>query len=129
MSFIILSKFEINNERSDIVICQWFTLIDNTESFLLRRNPIKSESWLLFDYNGVSCIVLIKKIYWWNIWHDYTPFLQQRQQEKESYWIVDGDPRSLKPSNTFWTYEFFFFHSLHYVLLKTLFSQASNLHW
>ena len=35
MSFIILSKFEINNKRSDIVKCQWFTLINNTESFFI----------------------------------------------------------------------------------------------
>jgi hypothetical protein len=25
----------------------------------------------------------------------------QRQQEKENWWIVDVDPKSLKPSNTF----------------------------
>jgi hypothetical protein len=31
--FIILSKFEINNKKNGMVICQWFTLIDNTESF------------------------------------------------------------------------------------------------
>jgi len=29
-------------------------------------------------------------------------FPLQRQQEKKSWWIVDVDPRSLKPSNTFW---------------------------
>jgi len=33
------------------------------------------------------------------------------QQEKESRWIVDVDPRSLKPSNTFWACEIPFFHS------------------
>ena len=66
-SLIILSKFVINNERSDTIICQWFILIDNLERFLLIRNYVKSESWLLFDYNKVSCLVLRNKIYWWNM--------------------------------------------------------------
>jgi len=46
MSFSILFKFEINNKRSDIVICQCLTLIDNIESFWLIKNPDKSETWL-----------------------------------------------------------------------------------
>jgi hypothetical protein len=37
--------------------------MDNIESFLLKTNPIKSEAWLLFDYDGVSCPVLGNKIY------------------------------------------------------------------
>jgi len=31
--------------------------------------------------------------------------------KKESWWIIDVDPRSLKPSNTFWACEISFFHS------------------
>ena len=46
MSFGILFKFEINNEKSGMIICQCFILIDNTESFLLIKNLIKSEAWL-----------------------------------------------------------------------------------
>jgi hypothetical protein len=39
------------------------------------------------------------------------PLPLQRQQEKENWWIIDADPRSLKPSNTFWACEISFFHS------------------
>jgi hypothetical protein len=35
----------------------------------------------------------------------------QRQQDKEKWWIVDVDPRFLKPSNTFWACKIPFFHS------------------
>jgi len=69
LSFSILFNFEIDNERNGMVICQCLTLIDNIESFLLIKNPIKSEEWLLFDYDEVSCTILENKIYWWNIWH------------------------------------------------------------
>jgi len=37
MSFGILFKFEINNERSGMVICQCLILIDKIESFLLIK--------------------------------------------------------------------------------------------
>jgi len=63
MSFNILFMFEIDNERSDMVICQCLTLMDNTESFWLIKNSVKSEAWLLFDYDEVSCPVLGNKIY------------------------------------------------------------------
>jgi hypothetical protein len=43
LSFSILFNFEIDNERNGMVICQCLTLIDNIESFLLIKNPIKSE--------------------------------------------------------------------------------------
>jgi len=46
MSFNILFKFEIDNEKSGIVIIQCLTLIDNIESFWPIKNPIKSEAWL-----------------------------------------------------------------------------------
>jgi hypothetical protein len=34
-----------------------------TESFWLIKNPVKSEAWLLFDYDGVSCSILENKIH------------------------------------------------------------------
>jgi len=43
MSFGILFKFEINHERSGMVICQCLILIDKIECFLLIKNLIKSE--------------------------------------------------------------------------------------
>jgi hypothetical protein len=44
MSFGILFKFEIDIERNDMIICQCLILIDNTESFLLIKNLVKSEA-------------------------------------------------------------------------------------
>ena len=44
MSLSILFKFEIDNERSGIVICQCLTLIHNIKSFLLIKNHVKSEA-------------------------------------------------------------------------------------
>jgi hypothetical protein len=68
---------------------------------------------LIFEINKVICHFL------------------HNDNKKESWWIVNVDPRSLKPSNTFWTCEILSFiamnHSLHYVLLKALFDQVSNL--
>jgi hypothetical protein len=52
-------------------------------------------------------------------------------KRKQVKWIVDGDLRFLKPSNTFWAYEFPFLsivmsHNLYYMLLKAFF-KSSNL--
>ena len=44
MSFSILFKFETHNEKSGMMIIQCLTLIDNIESFLLIKNPVKSEA-------------------------------------------------------------------------------------
>jgi hypothetical protein len=52
--FGILFKFKIDNEKSGIMICQHLTLINNTESFWLIKNLVKSKAWLLLDYDGVS---------------------------------------------------------------------------
>jgi len=84
MSFNILFKLEIDNEMSGMVICQCLTLVDNTESFWQIKNHVKSEAWLFFYYDGVSCPVLENKTYWWNIWHGYMSFPLQKQQEKKS---------------------------------------------
>ena len=65
--FGILFMFKIDNEKSGIMICQHLTLINNTESFWLIKNLVKSKAWLLLDYDGVSYLVLGNKIYWWNI--------------------------------------------------------------
>jgi len=48
---------------------------------------------LIFEINKVVCHFLYNN------------------NKKKNWWIVDIDPRALKPSNTFWAFEIPFFHS------------------
>jgi hypothetical protein len=43
-SFGILFKFKIDNEKSGMMICQHLTLINNTESFWMIKNLVKSRA-------------------------------------------------------------------------------------
>jgi hypothetical protein len=48
---------------------------------------------LIFEINKVICHCLYKD-----------------SERKRDQWVIDVDPRFLKPSNTFWAYEIPFFH-------------------
>jgi hypothetical protein len=130
MSFSILFKFEINNERGVIIICQCLTLIDNIKSFLLIKNSVKSEAWLLLNYDRVSYPVLGNNIYWWNIRHDYMAFsFIVKEKELMNSWWWSWVFETLKHFLSLWISLSFIAinHSLHYVLLKVYFNQASDL--
>jgi len=74
---------------------------------------------------GFALWPMLKEFWYLKLTRLYVTFSTMTTRERESWWIVDVDPRSLKPSNTFWTCEILSFiamnHSLHYVLLKALF--------
>jgi hypothetical protein len=70
---------------------------------------------LIFEINKVVC-----------------HFLYKDNERKKDWWIIDVDLRFLKPSNTFlslWISLSFTVmnYSLHYLHLKALFDQVSNL--
>ena len=81
MSFSLLFKFETDKERNDMVI---------------------ELHELLTDWGKDS---------YWNEWHAYMSFLLQRHQKKKRVkWMVDGDPRLLKPSTPFKLMNFLLFY-------------------
>jgi len=79
--FSNLFKFKIDNEKSDMMICQHLTLINNTKIFWPIKNLVKSKAWLLLNYDGVSYPVLGNKIYWWNI-RNVTLFYKDNKKKR-----------------------------------------------
>jgi len=100
--FGILFMFKIDNEKSGIMICQHLTLINNTESFLLIKNLVKSKAWLLLDYDGVSYLVLgnkfIDEIYCISL--SFTKTTREKELINSWWWSL-----VFKTLKHFWAYE------------------------
>jgi hypothetical protein len=87
--------FSIHDKAPDVI--KWLRLVIH-----------KRKSWIcIMTYVKRILILEVNK----GICHFLYKDNKRKKQEKEKWWIVDVDPRFLKPSNTFWACKILFFHS------------------
>jgi len=64
MSFSILFKFEIDNERNDMIICQWLIRLEHLEP-LIEWVEVEKAAWL---YSNIWLwLTTLKVFYWWKL--------------------------------------------------------------